>query len=541
MVEAGHVDIWLEPSPALRPTAARAQASEISLRPHRIEATQQVDFNSPKLTAQCEQLETTFRHTLQKAKPAATQGASVRTVANTNRSGRKQTRTHLTSDGGADESRFAKTERRSSERIDKKVQLTGSKIELALTMVDQAIGSIDQIDVKGDARFRELPTANSTTEPLSVEGQAFRLNNPDAMNAFVQSIGEPTVISTGGFVIKAANVQLDREKNLVWSKGNGVATIPIAQDFEGKPMDTPAEATVTWRDSMEFDGLLIQLHGGSVVDGPDFQMKAEHLQARLNRRVDFSATQRSQKSAKPEVEEITAQRNVRAVYETREFGRLVSSTYMRVPNVSLNPLSGDVSVNGVGQVMMTKRGFSGGDNLTGDREQQVLSGQDESEADDRLTFLQVDFQDGVTGNIETRVLEFNRKVKAIYGPVYDWNQKINPNEDPQEDDILLSCDKLMVAQGPKAADGSQAVDLRAIGNTFVEGKTFQAAGDQITYDQSKDLLILRGNRSRDGQIRYQDAKGATINKSFKEFKFFPKEKRAEASEVPMLEFRTFSK
>ena len=165
----------------------------------------------------------------------------------------------------------------------------------------------------------------------------------------------------------------------------------------------------------------------------------------------------------------------------------------------------------------------------------------EQSNDNLLTFLQIDFQSDARGNIKRRVLEFHRHVKTIYGPVYEWDQKINPNADPQEDDILMSCDTLIVAQGRARRDGTRPMDLRAIGNTFVEGMLFRAAGEQVSYDQSKDMLVLKGSGARQAEIRYRDVKGNTVENSAKEFKFFPGERRAEFQEVPVLEFRTIGK
>ena len=538
IIQAGKVNIWLEPSPVLPSISTASHKRTISLRPKRIVATQQVDFDSPQLTAQCARLETIFAHGLPTSATDSADVARVRPAAMTNRRDPGQRlRNRFTSDNKPNQQQDAvEGANNPAAKDNRKVQLTGSTIALALTMQGQEIRSIDQIDVKGNARFRELVSANSDGQPLAINAHAFRLNNPDSIDAFVQATGAPTVITTGDIKVKATNVQLDRKKNLVWSNGSGEAKIPIEKDFQGNQLQKAGVATVTWQKAMEFDGSLMELHGDAFVDGPEFQMRADHLQARLDRKIDFSVT----KSSKPEVELISAQDNVRAIYETREFGKLISSTYMQVPNATINALNGNVSVEGTGQIMITKRGFSGQDFNNGISKAKT-SRDPKVGQDKRLTFLQINFQSGVVGNIEKRVLEFNRNVKTIYGPVYDWDQKINPDGKLQEDDVLMSCDKLILAQGPRTVSGGTPIDLRAIGNTFVEGKSFQAAGEQINYDQAKDMLTIRGGGSRDAQIRYEDAKGSTIDKSFRELRFFPGERRAEASEVPVLEFRTFGK
>ncbi|MCA9215741.1 MAG: hypothetical protein KDB27_21900 [Planctomycetales bacterium] len=536
-VLAGHVNIWLEPTddetddvnPATR------DRLRVSLQPHHLEATRQVAFESPKLAAKCQYLSTRFHQKQQFVQNATQVRPANFGQIKTSPAGRAR----FTSDTGSQRApapNDGQTNRSPAKLAERKVQVNGTTIAIKVTMDGQDIQAIDQVDVKGNARFRELANRDSTTQPISVDAQAFRLSNPDSLKAFVQAIGEPTVISTGGFKFTASNVQLDREKNLVWSTAKGEAKIPIEQDFNGLPLQEPREATVTWDRSMEFDGSIVKLTGNAFVDGPDFQMRARQLQVHLDRYVDFS----EKSPAQPDIKELTAQDDVRAVYETYEFGKRMTSTFFQVPNISVNALNGDLSVDGAGQILLTKRGFKKNGSLADEESPRNLTPQEES-TDELLTFLQIDFQSDVRGNVKKRHLEFHRHVKAIYGPVYDWDQKINPNADPQEDDILMSCDTLIVAQGRARQDGTRPMDMRAIGNTFVEGMLFQAAGDQVAYDQSKDLLTLKGDGVRHAEIRYRDAKGAKVENSAKEFKFYPGERRAEFNEVPVLEFRTIGK
>lgn len=554
-VQAGHVDIWLEPSPKLPRMGKPAgkDDSTISLRPHLVRANGQVDFDSDELTAQCDNLETKFTHLMgsdlagsdstppRDRKNARIYNAGIQNRVRQNSRGRF-TSTELAEPAESEPRRADDSELGLDSKLsrrDQKMQLTGSKIDIAITMVGPSIRAIDQVDVKGNARFRELATSTTQTQPLAVDANSFRLTNPAALNATVQAIGSPTIISTGGFQVEATNVHVDKEKNLIWSTGSGTATMPIRQNVQGKPLDVPAEAKITWTRSMEFDGVLIKLTGNALVQAPDFQLESDNLQARLDRRIDFS----EKRSGKPNIAQITAQENVIGLFETRELGRLMSSTFMRVPNVTFNTLNGDISVDGAGQIMMTKRGFNESGGLVPiSRNQPEQAAVRPEPKDDRLTFLQIDFQSDVRGNVEQRILAFNRDIRTIYGPVYDWNQKINPNSEPQENDILLSCDKLVVAQGRPGNEGTRPLDMRALGNVFVEGQAFQATGDRVTYDQSKDMLILRGNGQTDAKIRYRkDNKSATIDKSASEFKFYPGKREAVFNEFRSLEFRTIGR
>ncbi len=96
----------------------------------------------------------------------------------------------------------------------------------------------------------------------------------------------------------------------------------------------------------------------------------------------------------------------------------------------------------------------------------------------------------------------------IYGPVLSWNETLSTDAPLRNNDVLLSCDQLTVAQGTLPTAGQPMLDLLAQGNTYVEGQTFTARGDRVSYAQSKELLVLEGTGRTDAVLSHQTRIGA---------------------------------
>ena len=146
-----------------------------------------------------------------------------------------------------------------------------------------------------------------------------------------------------------------------------------------------------------------------------------------------------------------------------------------------------------------------------------------------LRYLKVKFQRDVQGNLHSRYVEARRNVKAIYGPVDSWQQRLvrSRRDGPGKDTIWISSDKLRVGEDPMArvqrAKTSQADDLSskrlgpmqlsAAGNVVIEGHDpqrgeFTATGDRATYDQQKTMFVLVGNGRKPATLTHQQYPGS---------------------------------
>jgi hypothetical protein len=110
----------------------------------------------------------------------------------------------------------------------------------------------------------------------------------------------------------------------------------------------------------------------------------------------------------------------------------------------------------------------------------------------RLSFLRVDFEHGVVGDINRREVEFGELVQAVYGPVASWSASLDP-DDPAgvgPHGMILTCQRMILAQ--MGQGGLESIELKALGNTYVEGSQYAARGDRLSYSAIKDQLILEG-------------------------------------------------
>ncbi len=128
--------------------------------------------------------------------------------------------------------------------------------------------------------------------------------------------------------------------------------------------------------------------------------------------------------------------------------------------------------------------------------------------DNKLTYLRVTFQTNVTGNIHQRFAQLHEDVRAVYGKVDRWDETIDPDEAlaTRDDVVVLTSDKLQVAEMGKQADGRPAMEMQALGNALVEGSSFTARAHRIAYAQAKDMLLLEGDGRSNAEL-YRQAKG----------------------------------
>ena len=72
-----------------------------------------------------------------------------------------------------------------------------------------------------------------------------------------------------------------------------------------------------------------------------------------------------------------------------------------------------------------------------------------------------------------------------------------------ERDVLMSGDRLAFAEGPTNELGQRSVNVSAYDNIYVEGKTFTARGQRLSYEQAKKLLVLEGTARSDAVLSHQ--------------------------------------
>jgi hypothetical protein len=178
---------------------------------------------------------------------------------------------------------------------------------------------------------------------------------------------------------------------------------------------------------------------------------------------------------------------------------------MQVRDLVIDQMTGEVaSAPQPGWMTTVRRGTAGFRRPGAPGVNAVLPGGDAK--GNSLVYLRVDFQSGLVGNMQKRELKFLNQVKAIYGPVADWQAAVDPNS-PQglAEAVTLGCDQLSIIELPYSPT-QKTFELQAAGNTIVEGKSFTARCARLAYTEAKDLLVLEGDGRTDAELTRRDAK-----------------------------------
>ena len=77
-------------------------------------------------------------------------------------------------------------------------------------------------------------------------------------------------------------------------------------------------------------------------------------------------------------------------------------------------------------------------------------------------------------------------------------------QDLDPDDELMNCDQLTLRQGAIVQQPGQPdrrpMEMESVGNVSVEGATFRALANRMTYAEAKDLLVLEGDGRNDAEF-----------------------------------------
>jgi hypothetical protein len=307
----------------------------------------------------------------------------------------------------------------------------------------------------------------------------------------------------------------------------------IARDLSGREVAMPTPMELRWQGGLTFDGRTIVLERNVLVTGANDQLQCDELAARLSSNVEFG--RRVDQNA-IELAEVECRGRVVMDHKSRDAVGVTSHERMEIDRLSLNQQSGVISGTGPGVIRSTH--FAG--QLSALTNPRVADGGYSPNADDaKLRFLQVDFQGELGGNLYTREIRFKTQVRTVYGPVDAWEQELDidrPELLPL-DTLTLTSDELGINEDPLTANrrprdlaqvsGSPfgPIQLVAQGNVKIDGQSptqgeFAAAADRVSYEQAKELFILRGTDRVPATLRHRDpTSGQQVDDAAREIKY----------------------
>ena len=503
-LSADSVWLWARENPDPPRSVGDRSGSQEKISPSRAVAQGHVQIDSPQLTAQTERLEVWVRR---EAPLAATDRAPER-------------------------ERAIGPARRGDQKPRRRYKCQGKLLRVQLVARGKKT-DVAAVTLSGDMQFTEL-AADSSQPPLQVRGTLLELLDADTLGAKVSVNGTPAQVNVRGLVMTAENIQLDRGLNRLWAEGRGRMSHDGqegARTTIGRRLDS---LVLTWLGSMSFDGQTARCRRDVVCDTRQTivvrgksqpmttHLTSQEMAVTLRQRIDFGG---GQSSRKVEVAEFQCDGSFYLENRTLQDSALVAIERMAASDLSINQVSGKITGNGPGWIASVRRGKSGS-SLLGTRKNKDGSATNENQPAEKdtekdarketaLTYLHVEFQRGLQGNLHHREVTFSDMVRATYGPITTWQGAIDADDAGRlpKGAVLLSTDQLTVAEMRTDSARRGSIELEAKGNVSVEGEQFTAWADHMSYAEGKDLLILEGGKRSDAVLARQSQLGGPTSKA----------------------------
>lgn len=361
-----------------------------------------------------------------------------------------------------------------------------------------------------------VAAAKPEEKPLLIQGDTLHLTQTAPKASFVTVTGTPAYVEARGMTMTGGKLTLDRpneQTNIVGVPGQGLMTLPVDRDLQGRPTGATELLTLVWQGQLQFDGLTARFERGVEAKLTNQYLRTDRLNVTFTQQVAFGKSD----NAQPDVQRIDCYDGVFLESRTLKEGSLTSVERMTARTLAVDRPSGDFTAEGPGEVTSVRLGSAakpgelGGQQAAGPAGVPAIpigfgdADPPQGDGAKTITYLFTRFQRGMAGNELRRELNFYNQVRVVRGPVPNWNATIDPDRPegwgPQT--VLIDCDQLQITAVPDAVTKEDSYNLVAAGNTLVEGNTFTARAPRVTFAQAKDLLVIEGDGRTAAELYHQ--------------------------------------
>jgi hypothetical protein len=513
---ANEIHLWLNEVPQSDAAAAET-TSRFTLQPQRMMALGQVRIDTPQLTGSTQRLEAWFE-----SEPPSQQkhAPDPNRLANSS--------PPSTSPGGLVPETGGESETLPDQRFD----IVGDLVRIQLFRDGQR-PLVNEVTVEGGVRFTETMRADPHQAPLRITGNSLQLRNGLSENPSMRVTGQMAQVAARGMIMSGAEIQLKRGANRLWIEGPGQVSFPARRDVPSQRADPGQRITVDWKGRMDFDGRTVHFERDVKAHSDHMFALSGVLDVALNRGIDFAKPDGLQ-----QVDVRQFQFDNRVFIENRSFSderELISIDQLQTRNLSVDQFTGWLHADGPGWVSTVRYGSD--KPLAPSAPAKRAAERPNGLAEKRLTYVHIDFQKAIVGNLLKREIQLLDRVKAIYGPVDSWDTKLvaGRREDLGQDGALLTCDRLTAVEMNMPWAGRRAFELQATGNAVVEGRSFTARGERISYADAKQLVVLEGDGRSDAELwRQTRVGGPTSHAAARKILYWRSDNRIEVDDARFL-------
>jgi hypothetical protein len=357
--------------------------------------------------------------------------------------------------------------------------------------------------------------------PLDVTGNKLLLWNYGETNQILQVFGKPAQVQDRKMQLEGPDIRFDRIANRALVTGAGVLRVPVPNGMDGKPLPEPQILDVFWKEMMDFDGKVAKFFANvhSQLNGSD--MRCEEMQVTFNRRVSFAEDSGGEQ--KTDIHSVVCRDGVGLNSFEYQGSILVSRRQASGFEFKLNQTTGQVTSQGPGTLELWRRGAGKGDaKRPGSRVATMRAGEVDSTG---WEYTRIDFDGTMNGSTEKKMTTFREVKRVVYGAVANSTDTIDEDHLPK-DGGRMKCGELTLIQVPETKTQKAYLTLKATENVELEGRSFYAKADKVTYDESKDHYILYGDGKIDATIWREPKPGASrSSQSAQWMQFIPSENK----------------
>ena len=403
----------------------------------------------------------------------------------------------------------------SADLIRAKVRLPGDSRPVANGDAPQA--ELTEVWTEGNVDIQQ--SNEGVAEPLRLLGERLYLRNASSDGEQVLHVfGQPARIRARGFDIEGPEVILDRPNNRIWIDGAGELRMPVKNDpFDGREFGSPALLTVEWKEKMLFDGQNATFLAEVTATLKNSRLRCEEMEVVLTERLSFRDDAGPAPTA--EVQQVICKDGVQVdqkLYIDEDPSEIRHGEFAKL---TLDQTSGRMEAIGPGKIDLWRPGQGKRAGLAPRAVAQANRPLESEVAN--WDFTSVTFQGKAIGNMRDRQTKFQDRVHIVYGPVAHPLDTIDPDHLPK-DGGYMECDSLQIVQIKPTGTQKPHIELEAKGNAKLEGRSFNARADEITFDESKKLYTLRATGNRQVTIwRQTTPDGEPSEASAKSMRFIP--------------------
>jgi hypothetical protein len=408
-------------------------------------------------------------------------------------------------------------------------------IELSARLVDVTIahnGTRAELkELRSEGQVQILQRAAATHEKsLDIKGERLQLQG--ISGAYVMHVigqpGEPAFVQLERLSVMGPTVEIDQLKNEVSVEGVGSMKIPSKTDFQGNALAEAADVTIFWNQRMFFDGRLAEFDDGKVggvvaVQGPA-RLTCRKLEVVLDHPVSLKG--RSEKQPEPGLyrifcdQDVRMERGIRAEEASlRPGGNQPNkprwSEFQRFEATELafeKTPEPDLSTVGPGLVVFlgkgTARSLTGPAPVPPAAAPSKVVAHKPANTEEELKLTRIHY----TGQMQasqpskdTTIVKFFDNIELLHLAASDPDVAVNVDRLPTGA-IHVQCNRLELLNR-KSAVGPASSLFEARDRVRVHSREFHAFADRVTYDESKDLLVLEGVGASSAIIHRQSRPG----------------------------------